>query len=140
MQDMSSNSASNTPTARHLDIEYRRRWETYTTPDQVYDSRQINWRDVPWKDVTKLQASVRDHEYTVDNTGPKFKSFIRWRWGGFDAGRTINTWCIGWTDGKTCFMKEIDFKTGDMVEKEYPLKQFHKHLEGVVNIEMSEIK
>jgi len=127
---MSSNLASNSPTARHLDSEYRRRWETYTTPDQVYDSREVNWHDIPWDQVTKLQASVEGHEYIVDNTGAGFKSFIRWRFGGFHFnGRVpIHVWCIGWTDGITCFMKEIEFKDGSMKETEYPYEQFKGHL------------
>jgi len=130
MQAMSSNTPSNTPTAKHLDSEYRRRWELYTTPEQVYDSREVNWHDIPWNDVIKLQASVEGHEYTVDNTGPDFQSFIRWRWGGFhnNGAIPINVWCIGWTDGVTCFMKEIEFKDGSMKEVEYPFEQFKKHL------------
>ena len=137
MQDMNYNSASNTPTARHLDSEYRRRWELYTTPDQVYDSRKVNWRDIPWDQVTQLQASVLEHEYTINNMGLGFQSFIRWRWGGIDQGKPINVWCVGWTDGVTCFMKEIEFKDGSMTEKEYPLELFKKHLgvyyESIIN-------
>ncbi|MCK5616129.1 hypothetical protein KAR91_80440 [Candidatus Pacearchaeota archaeon] len=127
---MNSNTPSNTPTVRHLDSEYRRRWELYTTPDQVYDSREVNWREVPWEEVIELKASVEGHEYTVDNSGPGFQSFIRWRWGGFhnNGAIPINVWCIGWTDGVTCFMKEIEFKDGSMTEKEYPFEQFKKHL------------
>ena len=130
MQDMNSNTPSNTPTARHLDSEYRRRWETYTTPEAVYDSRYVNWRDVPWDEVTKLEASVEGRNYVVES-GEGFQSFIRWRWGGFHYnGRVpINIWCIGWTDGITCFMKEIEFKDGSMTEKEYPLEKFKRHLE-----------
>lgn len=116
---------------KHLDNEYRRRWELYTTPDQVYDSRKINWRDIHWDEVTKIGASVEGHEYTVDNTGLGFQSFIRWRWGGFhfNGKIPINVWCIGWTDGVTCFMKEIEFKDGSMKRKEYPFNEFKKHLE-----------
>ena len=73
MRAMSSNTPSNTPIARHLDSEYRRRWELYTTQDQVYDSRTVNWHDIPWDQVTLLQASVEGNEYTVDNTGPGFR-------------------------------------------------------------------
>lgn len=115
---------------KHLDSEYRRRWELYTTPDQVYDSREVNWRDIPWDEVTELKASVEGHEYVVDNHGPSFKNFIRWRWGGFhfNGKEKIDIWCIGWTDGITCFMKEIEFKDGSMTEKEYPFEEFKKHL------------
>ena len=129
---MSSNSHSNTPTARpakpHLDSEYRDRYELYTTPGKRYNSRTTNWHEVPWGKVTKLQAKIKGKKYTVDKSGPSFKSFIRWRWGGVDKGKQINIWCIGWTDGVTCFMKEIQFKDGSMTEKEYPFEQFKKHL------------
>ena len=123
---------------KHLDSEYRRRWETYTTPDKTYDSREVNWRDIPWDEVTKLEASVEGHEYVVDNKGDGFKMFIRWRWGGqlaqWDddgkpiAPKKINVWCIGWTDGVDCFMQEIEFKDGSMKETQYPFEQFKNHL------------
>ena len=114
---------------RHLDSEYRRRWETYTTPDQIYDSRKVNWRNIPWDQVTKLEADVEGHHYVV-SPRKGFQSFIRWRWGGFhnNGAIPIHVWCIGWTDGVTCFMKEIEFKDGSMTEKEYPYEQFKKHL------------
>ena len=125
---MSSNTLSSTPTVKHLDSEYRRRWELYTTPDKVHDSRIENWHDIPWDKVTEIRASMDGHEYTINNSGPGFQSFIRWRWGGVDNGKIINTWCIGWTDRVTCFMQEIDFVSGDMTLKEYPFEQFKKHL------------
>lgn len=128
---MNSNIPSNTHTARHLDSEYRRRWELYTTPDQVYDSREVNWRDIPWDEVTQVEASVEGQVHIVTNSDKRFKSFIRWRWGGFEHNGKIpiNVWCIGWTDGKTCFMKEIEFKDGSMTEVEYPYVRFKKHLQ-----------
>ena len=128
---MNSSSALNTPTVKHLDSEYRRRWETYTTPEAVYDSRYVNWRDVPWDEVIKIEAFVEGHHYEVDNQGAGFKYFMKWRFGGFhfNGKVPINVWCIGWTDKKTCFMKEIEFKDGSMKETEYPYKQFKKHLE-----------
>ena len=129
MQIMNCNSASNTPTVKHLDSEYRRRYELYTTPSKVYDSRLINWRDIPWDEVTKLEASVKGHHYEVE-PGAGFKGFIRWRFGGFkNNGKIpIRVWCVGWHDGKTCFMKEIEFKDGSMKETEYPFGRFRKHL------------
>ena len=127
---MSSNIPSNTPTVRHLDSCYRRRWELYRTPNKVYDSREVNWRDVPWDEVYGIEAYVEGQVHTVDNYSPGFVSFIRWRWGGFhnNGAIPINVWCIGWTDGVTCFMQEIEFKDGSMTEKEYPYDQFKKHL------------
>lgn len=126
---MSSNSHSNTPTVKHLDSEYRRRYELYTTAAKVYDSRITNWRDVPWDEVIDLEASVVGHSHRV-MPGDGFKGFIRWRWGGFhyNGKVPINAWCIGWHDGVTCFMKEIEFKDGSMTENEYPYEDFKKHL------------
>lgn len=129
MQVMSSSSHSNSPTVRHLDGEYRRRWELYTTPSKVYDSRIINWRDVPWDEVTKVEASVEGHHYVVE-PGEGFKGFIRWRWAGFhfNGKVKINKWCIGWYDACTCYMQEIEFKDGSMKREEYPFEDFKKHL------------
>ena len=127
---MSSNLALNSPTVKHLDSCYRRRWELYRTPNKVYDSRIINWRDIPWNEVYGIEAYVEGQMYAVDNYSPGFVSFIRWRWGGFhnNGAIPINVWCIGWHDGTTCFMKEIEFKDGSMKEKEYPFDKFKKHL------------
>ena len=129
MQDMSCNSHSSTPSVKHLDGEYRRRYELYTTPSKVYDSRIINWRDIPWDEVTGLEASVEGHHYVVE-PGEGFQGFIRWRWGGFhfNGKIKINVWCVGWHDGKTCFMQEIEFKDGSMKRAEYPFEEFKKHL------------
>ena len=131
MQAMNYNSPSNTPIVkRHLDSEYRRRWETYITPTKIYDSRIVNWHDIPWSELTELRASMEGHEYIVDNSDPAFKGFIRWRWGGFLQGgkEKIDIWCIGWHDGITCYMQEIQFKDGSMVEANYPLEEFKNHL------------
>ena len=131
MQDMNCDLASNSPTVKHLDCCYRRRWELYRTPTKVYDSREVNWRDIPWDEVYGIEAYVEGQVHTVDNYSPGFKGFIRWRWGGFhNNGKVpIDIWCIGWHDEVTCFMKEIQFKDGSMEEKEYPFDQFKKHLE-----------
>lgn len=113
----------------HTDDCYRRRWELYTTQSNVYDSREVNWRDIPWNEVTKIEVSVEGKHYEVV-PGDGFVGFIRWRWGGFhnNGAIPINVWCVGWHDGVTCFMKEIEFKDGSMTEKEYPFEEFKKHL------------
>ena len=128
---MSCNTPSNTPSARHLDSIYRRRWELYMTPNAVYDSREVNWKDIPRNEVTRLEAHVNGCHYLVE-PGDGFQSFIKWRWGGQEwiDGKLykINKWCIGYHNGTTCFMKEIEFKDGSMIEKEYPLEEFKNHL------------
>lgn len=130
MQEMNSNSALSSATHRPLDGEYRRRYELYTTPSKVYDSRIINWRDVPWDEVTALEANVEGRRHVVE-PGEGFQGFIKWRWTGFhfNGKVKIDVWCIGWHDGVTCFMKEIEFSDGSMTEKEYPFDKFKRHLE-----------
>lgn len=129
---MNSNGLLNIPIVRHLDSCYRRRWELYYTPDKVYDSCEINWKDIPRNKVYNIEAYVEGQVYVVDNYSPDFVSFIKWRFAGQEwidgVLHKINAWCIGYHDGKTCFMKEIQFKDGSMEEKEYPLKEFKKHL------------
>ena len=113
----------------HLDSEYRRRWELYHTSDGIYDSREINWKQIPRDKVTQIEAHVESQVYSVYASQG---SLIRWRFGGQEwvdgVFHKINTWCIGWTDGVTCFIKEIEFKDGSMTEREYPYDQFKKHL------------
>lgn len=127
---MNSNLVSNIPIVKHLDSEYRRRWEVYTTPNAVYDSRVVNWRDIPWEEVTKVEAYVEGHHYVVE-PGEGFQGFIKWRFGGFhnNGAIPINVWCIGWHDGKTCFMQEIEFKDGSMKRVKYPFEDFKNHLD-----------
>lgn len=134
MQVMNSNIPSNTPIVKHLDSCYRRRWELYYTPNKVYDSREVNWKDIPINEVYSIESYIEGQIHTVDNYDSGFVSFIRWRFGGQEwidgEVHKIDVWCIGWTDGVTCFMKEIEFKDGSMTEKEYPFDQFKKHLCG----------
>lgn len=126
---------------KHLDSEYRRRWEEYHLSDgTIKDSREINWRDVDWTKVVKLVASVEGKRYEIERKGKKtFKFFMRLRWGGKEAQynerkeyighKNINIWTIGWTDGKTCHLQDIDFYTGDLIKKyRTPLKEFKAHI------------
>lgn len=103
----------------------------YYTPDKVYDSRIINWKDIPRDKVYNIEAYVEGQAYIVDNYSPDFVSFIRWRFAGQEwiNGELykINVWCIGYHNGTTCFMKEIQFKDGSMEEKEYPLEEYKNH-------------
>ena len=124
---MNSNTPSNTPIVKHLDSEYRRRWEKYYTSDDIYDSREINWRDFDHTKVTKIEANIEGHIYIVDNS-----NLIRWRFAGQEwingVLHKIDIWCIGYHDGITCFMKEIQFKDGSMKETQYPLEEYKRHL------------
>lgn len=133
MPEMNSNTLSNSHIVKSLDSEYRRRWELYITPSKVYDSREINWKDIPRDKIYKIESHVEGKVYVVDNLSPNFMSFIRWRFGGHEwidgVKQKIDVWCIGFTDGETCFMKEIQFKDGSMKEAEYPLERFKNHLE-----------
>lgn len=114
----------------HLDSLYRRRWELYYTPNKIYDSREINWKQIPKDEVIKIEMYVEGHIYIIDNTDPSFKGFIRWRWGGFEFnGKVkIDIWTAGWHDGTTCHMTEVQFKDGSMERKEYQLKDYKVHL------------
>lgn len=125
----------------HLDSEYRRRWEEYYLADgKILNSCLINWRQVEWEKVVKLVASIEGqrHEITpAEKTD--FKFFMRFRWGGqkaqFDSNgkykghKKINIWTIGWTDGEKCYLRDIDFYTGNLIkEYETPLAQFKQHI------------
>lgn len=125
----------------HLDSEYRRRWEEYHLVDgSIFNSCDINWRQVEWEKVVKIVISVEGQRHEMTPRGKaNFKYFMRFRWGGqeaqfdkqghFSGHRQINIWTIGWTDGKTCYLQDIDFYNGRLL-KEYqaPLISFKKHI------------
>jgi hypothetical protein len=128
----------------HLDSEYRDRWEEFYLADgTIKDSRQINWREVAWDQVIRITAHLKGNIYEVDNLGPGFRAFMNFRWAGmvaqYDKSRKyighkkINSWVIGWTDGTTCFQKNIDFKTGQLIEDcESPIQKFAGHVHPAV--------
>jgi hypothetical protein len=128
----------------HLDSEYRNRWiEFHLADGTVEDSRLKNWRQVAWDRVICLSAHLLDKVHEVDCEGTNFKAFMNFRWGGqeniyADDGQyvghiPIKTWTIGWTDGRSCFLKDIDFYTGQLI-KNYitSLSQFKGHLHPLV--------
>lgn len=127
----------------HLDFEYRNRWEEfYLLNGTVEDSRLKNWREVAWDKVVQISVHMAGCVHTVDCKAPGFKAFMNFRWGGqeavFKEGRylhhvPIKIWTIGWTDGRDCFLKDIDFYTGNLI-KEYKssLKQFSGHVHPAV--------
>ncbi|RPI56187.1 MAG: hypothetical protein EHM49_00900 [Deltaproteobacteria bacterium] len=124
----------------HLDSEYRNRWEEfYLSNGVVEDSREKNWRDVEWDKVEKILVSIEGVSHEVNSEHKGFKGFMNFRWGGQEAvfaddgtyvgHKPIKIWTVGWTDGKDCFLKDIDFFTGETI-KEYvtPLEQFRSHI------------
>ena len=129
----------------HLDSEYRDRWETFHLANGVVeDSRLKNWREVAWDQVIQIAVHIIGHVHIVNCKDPRFKAFMNFRWGGRDymldaSGKKgdkqgpINLWSIGWTDGKNCFLKDIDVSTGRLI-KDYtaPLSQFKGHIHPAV--------
>jgi hypothetical protein len=129
---------------RHLDNEYKDRWEEFYLSDgTVEDSRRKNWRDVAWDKVVKIEAHLNGKTHVVNNSGLSFLAFMNFRWGGKEATydksgkytghRDIKIWVIGWTDGTTCFQKNIDFRTGELIDEcESPILYFAYHLHPAV--------
>jgi hypothetical protein len=128
----------------HLDSEYRNRWiEFYLLNGTVEDSRLKNWREVAWNNVIQVSVHMVGYVHTVNCKAPGFRAFMNFRWGGrkavyADDGKyvghvPIKIWTIGWTNGKDCFLKDIDFYTGNLI-KEYiaPIKQFSGHVHPTV--------
>ena len=107
----------------HLDNEYRRRWELYHTKTNIFDSREINYKEIT-EQVIKIETHVEGQVYIAEG------NVIRWRFGGFhhNGKVKIDEWVIGTHDDTTCYMQVIQFKDGSMEKKEYPLKDFKVHL------------
>jgi len=125
-----------------LDNTYTRHWEEYYLADgTTKDSRYVYWRDLEWEKVVKIVLNVRNVRYE-ETIHPNHKAFIRYRTReyrtGAPLGRTqIDRWVFGWTDGDTCYLREIDFKTGKLVrEFTAPLKGKKAHLHPRVKREL----
>lgn len=133
---------------KHLDSEYRNKWEEFVLEDgTVENSRLKNWRDVAWEKVVKIRAHLGDYTYVSDNSGQGFLAFMNFRWGGSNPAYNskgeytghipLDIWTIGWTDGKNCFLMDLDVPTGKLL-KNYvaPLFQFvshvHPNVRGIV--------
>lgn len=128
----------------HLDSMYKNRWEEFYLIDgTIEDSRKKNWREVKWDKVVKIVAHLKNNTFEVNNSGPGFKAFMNFRWFGMEAQydknkkyighKRINIWTIGWTDGVTCFQKNIDFKTCLLIDDiESPLSYFTGHIHPAV--------
>jgi len=113
---MNSNFRLNTVT---LDNIYRNRWqEYYLANGRKFDSREIYWRMLPWNQVVKIVTYINNKKYLVHSNHPNFKLFVVYRWAGYDSKKgVINEWAVGWSDGKNCFMTDINFKTGEIVKQ-----------------------
>lgn len=134
---------------KHLDSEYRNRYEEYYLEDgTIKDSRQINWRDVEWEKVKKIVIRIKNRIHLIDKRGKKeFKGFMRFRWGGREAQhnaqgqfigfKMINIWTFGWTNGQKAYLKDIDFKNG-MLIKTYDMKleEVKGHIHPRLNIKL----
>lgn len=116
--------------AKHLDSEYRRRWEEYIfyNGDKIL-SRNINWRDIPnWNELEFIKIYMLGKWYIEHSNHPNFKGFVRLRTCGYDKvldtekqlfkKKPIYEWCIGWTDGVKVYLQVIDFFTGKKVRDE----------------------
>ena len=129
---------------KHLDNEYRKRWEEYHFNDgTILNSRDINWRDVKgWKDLKEIHAHLKGKHYQVNKDHENFKHFMRFRDGGVEKPynketrkfeyKIIHRWCIGWTDGDKVYMEVIDFFTGNKIKdevREYSACLTHTHPE-----------
>jgi poly-beta-hydroxyalkanoate depolymerase len=128
----------------HLDSEYRNRWVEFHLADgSIEDSRLKNWRQVAWEQVVCIVVHMVGEVHQVDCKNPEFRAFMNFRWGGREATfdkkgkyagyREIKIWTVGWTDGRNCFLKDIDFYTGEYI-KGYvaPLSQFMGHVHPAV--------
>jgi len=128
----------------HLDSEYRNRWEEfYLLNGTVEDSRLKNWREVAWDKVVQITVHILDQVHMVNNSGSGFLAFMNFRWGGQEAifaddgqyigHMPIKIWTVGWTNGRDCFLKDIDFYTGKLIKDyETSLEQFTNHLHPAI--------
>ena len=123
----------------HLDSMYRDRWEEfYLANGTVEDSRVKNWREVKWNRVIKVVVHILNYSYSINCNHDAFKFFLNFRWAGQEAQykngiingyKKINLWTIGWTNGINCFLTDIDFYTGNIVNQYVkPLTEFKYHI------------
>lgn len=134
----------------HLDNIYRRHHILFVLNDgRVEDSRQKNWRDVEWEKVKRLVVSIKGADHVIEQHPKAHKFFLCFRQvvDGpvtddrglivFDRSegqkslvrRQKHIWTVGVTDGRTCFLVDIDFHTGRKIN-EYirPLSAIRGHI------------
>lgn len=93
----------------------------------VMSSRDVNFHGVPLRRVIELRCTIRNRDYRIRKADlpPTFVEFLHFRSTGRDFRvnpatglhemEPTNSWTIGWTDGTTEFLMEIDFQTGEMI-------------------------
>jgi hypothetical protein len=116
--------------ALHLDSEYSRHWQEYYTSDgKMYDSRFVNWRQVDWEKVVRIDTNIKGNNHSINCNHSSFLFFMCFRWGGKHNKKPIHIWTTGWTDGIKCFLTDIDFHTGIVIRNyESRLSNFNSHI------------
>jgi hypothetical protein len=128
---------------KHLDNIYRNRWQEYELADgTAFDSRTINWRDVPWGQVARIRTVIAGQAHEVDQAGkPGFKGFMCFRFYGEKrevvAGEprlsVVQEWAVGWTDGARHHLEVYDFYTGHKVREEsVPFAEYQNHVHPAI--------
>ena len=121
------------------DSEYRRRWMLFILSDgTIEDSREKNWREVAWERIDKIVVHVEGKEHVIEKHPKDHKFFIHFRQAGSEIinnntnvverlktgqqrlvvekeHKKIHIWTVGVTDGAVCFLVDIDFYTGSIV-------------------------
>lgn len=134
----------------HLDSEYKNHKILFLLNDgRIEDSRLKNWREIEWEKVQRLIVSIKGVDHIIEPHPRGHQFFLCFRQ-VIDApltdtiGRVVvdrsegqrkamrikhHLWTVGVTDGKTCFLVDIDFHTGRKVN-EYvrPLASLLSHI------------
>ena len=131
------------------DEEYFNRFILFHLNDgRIISSREINFHGIELKKIKMMELNIRGRSYRIrkEDLPDSFVEFIHHRTKGTafiynkEVGLSIreefNSWSIGWTDGKTEFLIEIDFQTGLIIRKyEQPLTDkstSHLHPQSLV--------
>ena len=121
--------------SKATDEEYFNRFILFHLTDgRVISSREINFHGIELKKIKMMELNIRGRSYRIrkEDLPDSFIEFIHHRTkgttfaisqeSGLSLPEEFNSWSIGWTDGKTEFLAEIDFQTGLMIRKyEQPL-------------------
>ena len=130
---------------QHLDSEYHNQWQEYHLSDgKIVDSRRVNWRQIEWEKVVRIDTFMNNQKHSVTCQDPRFKYFMCFRWGGkepvykngvYKEHKPIKIWTTGWTDGVTCYLQDVDFFTGDLIKNyQSPLSEFKGHIHPRVKL------
>lgn len=128
------------------DIYVNRHLSFHLIDGRILSSRDLNWHHVLARSVMMLELNIRNRIYRVrrQDLPSSFVEFIHFRTKGTKFNGRVdgevlepeqyNSWTIGWTDGQTEYLCEIDFQTGAMVRNyEQPLSvKSHLHPDSLV--------